>query len=108
MAYVKSTTEAVVQFFSDFISNEKKKGNDSLYNSETYLDYLSLLLDTILKLDSLKTFKAPLNNDYSAYRRHAGTNMVEDQTEQAAIYSFLSQANSILKGLNTAINKVTG
>jgi hypothetical protein len=108
MAFVKNTTEELVGYFTEFLNNEKKKlETGSYYNSDSYLDYIIELLDIILKLDSLKTYKAPLNNDFSAYRRHAGTNMKEDQTEQATIYNFLSQSNAILKGIALALSKVT-
>ncbi|KAL9642946.1 hypothetical protein ABK040_010639 [Willaertia magna] len=109
---VKSLTKIIVEL----VANEKRKEipSDSLF------DYMIIVLDTILKLDALKNMKAAINNDMATVKRAAQfmnregltqeqLNFLDTKSdENASLYAFLSQNNSILSGLKDSLIKNAG
>jgi hypothetical protein len=75
--------------------------------SDTHLDVVIKGLDMMWRLDSLKTMKAALNNDFSALKR-ASTNVSTSTSEEMNnIHMFLSTTLVISNNLKKEIGGVT-
>lgn len=116
MAFHNETVKTLTRIIVEMVSNEKRKE----IPSETMFDYLIQVLDTILKLDALKNMKAAINNDMATVKRASQfmdksgltpeqLNFLDTKSEEnALLYSFLSNNNSIISGLKDALIKNAG
>ncbi|KAG2375247.1 hypothetical protein C9374_009870 [Naegleria lovaniensis] len=116
MAFHNETVKTLTRIIVEMVANEKRKE----IPSETMFDYLIQVLDTILKLDALKNMKAAINNDMATVKRASQfmdkSGLTPDQLnfldtkseENALLYSFLSNNNSIISGLKDSLIKNAG
>ena len=116
MAFHNQTVKSLTRIIIEMVANEKRKE----IPSDTMLDYLIRVLDTILKLDALKNMKAAINNDMATVKRAAQfmdkeglsveqLNFLDTKSdENAMLYPFLSNNNSIISGLKDSLIKSAG
>lgn len=105
MAFYNEAVKAFTTICQTVISNETQKE----INSETFLDHMIKTLDMFLKLDTLKSMKAALNNDFASLRRASQFIQSNDNQEELNnIHMFLSQQGSIINGLRDKLQSLQG
>lgn len=105
MSFYNEALKTFVGIAQTVISNESQKE----INSESFLDHMIKTLDMFLKLDTLKSMKAALNNDFASLRRASQFIQSNDNQEELNnIHMFLSQQGSIITGLRDKLQSCQG